>query len=111
MAKLMIDIYDIYYKKNQNEEYRIFVLQNDEMYVPGFNSRDGFILEKSDYNINFNPNSPKQNKVRMLLSSIEIQFIVFKNIFYICTIINKDFFYTVSIGNPLTSSVIFMKLF
>ena len=25
MAKLMIDIYDIYYKKNQNDEYRIFV--------------------------------------------------------------------------------------
>lgn len=85
MAKLMIDIYDIYYKKNQNEEYRIFVLQNDEMYVPGFNSRDGFILEKCDYNINFK----KRNKTN---KSVEASFSIKE--LYVCQQVlcgNKEF--------------------
>ncbi len=53
MAKFLIDIRDIYYLRTKSGGYRIFVLHNDELYIPTFNTRDGFILQKSDCDIEF----------------------------------------------------------
>lgn len=85
MAKVIIDIRDIYYLKTQAGSYRLFVLHNDELHIPSFNSRDGFILEKCDYSVNFK----KRNKTN---KSVEASFSIKE--LYVCQQVlcgNKEF--------------------